>query len=402
DEFFTSSPPGAFGMEEEPHAFSAPPQDEGFTVDDFELETTSSPAPAEPAAGGIVSAVREPETAAGVGHEPADEFSFDDDEEAFAPPAPPAKPAADDYDGFDFDEGPAASSAPAEVPQPTPDTSDDFSLDDFGGEDEFAPPAQEAAAVPRPEPESPPAYAAPAAVQDAASEAQEEEFQWASQVADPDLEGDQAAAMAAAEVAEEQAAAPRFSLDRLAADGGDEHEELPPLSITSRHKGGASGVAGKVLVVLAVAALGGGGYFLSKGDGLGSLGGLLGGGDAGTIEVRKVEGAFVANPAAGELFVVKGEVVNNRKKPAGPLQVKAKILGAGGGVITQKTGYCGNTLPPDQLASFPLPAIEMKLGGRPAQPVSAGGTAPCMVVFSGIPKDAVDFVAEVVPPDPSK
>lgn len=186
---------------------------------------------------------------------------------------------------------------------------------------------------------------------------------------------------------------------------GEFDEELPPSSLTSRKKSGALFplfvIVGAILLIIAIA--GSGVYFFSGPKafskiGLGFLVGLSGdkGAEEGRIVLKGVTASYAVNGTAGELFVVRGEAVNNFDKPRASIQIKVSLLGTGGVNLVTKSAYCGNSLSDEQLATLPLEKIEeiqnnqfgdslANLGLKP------GGTIPFVVVVSPLPKDSTDF-----------
>jgi uncharacterized protein DUF3426 len=116
--------------------------------------------------------------------------------------------------------------------------------------------------------------------------------------------------------------------------------------------------------------------------------------------VRNVTGVFLRNKEAGEIFVVKGEAVNSFKKPRASIQVKAVLYGANGQSLLNKTAYCGNNITNDQLNALPLARIEEAMNNQFGDSlanlgVQPGKAIPFVVVFSNVPKGAVDYGVQV-------
>ena len=188
-------------------------------------------------------------------------------------------------------------------------------------------------------------------------------------------------------------------------------EELPPLSISSRRKG-QSFLPGAVIgvSVLAIVALAGGGfYFFKEGPaaldklGIGFVAGWFGveTREEGSIGLDKVKGAYLTNAEAGEVFVVRGEAVNNYRKPRASIQVKGALLGQGGQVLAQKIAYCGNSLTDEQIRTLPMAKIDAAMNNQFGDSlanlgVQPGRRIPFVVVLSKVPREAVDFGVEVV------
>lgn len=197
------------------------------------------------------------------------------------------------------------------------------------------------------------------------------------------------------------------------ADSKDEEEvddNLSPLSITSRRKG--SPFLPILMGVLLVLVLGGAGFYLVSVHSGGwadllpeSVKALLGlGKKAGSlVEIRSLEGAFLSNREAGEIFVMKGDAFNISSKPLTTIQVKGKIYGAKGEVLAQQTVFCGNVLSGEQLAVQPYSSMVKVMGRQFGETlanflVQPGKGVPFEIVFKDVPRGAKDFGAEVMSP----
>jgi len=185
--------------------------------------------------------------------------------------------------------------------------------------------------------------------------------------------------------------------------------DLPPSSLTSRKKRGSLFpvlvIIGAILLIVALAGSGvyffGGPKAFSK-VGLGFLVEWYGqtGGEEGDIVLRNVKAEYVASKESGELFVVRGEALNNYKKPRASIQVKVALLGQGGASLKTKTAFCGNPLSNEQLISLPMAKIEEAMNNQFGDSlanlgVKPGNAIPFVVVVSEIPKEAVDYSVQV-------
>lgn len=187
--------------------------------------------------------------------------------------------------------------------------------------------------------------------------------------------------------------------------------EPPPLSIASRRKGKSFLpvilIALSVLVIVALAGFGF--YFFKEGPealnrlGVGFLAEWFGmeSREEGVISLDKVVGAYLVNSEAGEVFVIRGEAVNNYRKARAAIQVRGALLGAGGQAIVQKVAYCGNSLTDEQVATLPFARIEAAMGNQFGDSlanlgVQPGKRIPFVIVITGVPKEAVDYSVEVV------
>jgi hypothetical protein len=188
-------------------------------------------------------------------------------------------------------------------------------------------------------------------------------------------------------------------------------EELPPLAISTRKKGGSifpfAVTTIALMLVLAIACVG---FYVFNGGpaafnklGLSFLAKWAGRevAEVGGIAIINPQGAFMVNREAGEIFVVSGEAVNNFKKTRASIQIKAIVLGPKGEIIVQKTAYCGNVLSKEQLATLPMAKIEEAMGSPFGDSlanlgVQPGKSIPFVIVFNVVQKNAAEFSTEVV------
>jgi len=196
--------------------------------------------------------------------------------------------------------------------------------------------------------------------------------------------------------------------DSIAEDGmaGD----LSPLSISSSRKG--SPYLPILLGILLVLFLAGAGFyfFTARSGGLTdflpeSAKAVLGLGKkaGGLVEIRSLEGTFLANREAGEIFVLKGDVFNVSSKPLTTIQVRGKVFGPKGEILVQQTVFCGNILSGEQLALQPYSSMVKVLNNQFGETlanfeVQPGKGIPFVIVFKDVPMGAKDFGAEVVSP----
>lgn len=203
------------------------------------------------------------------------------------------------------------------------------------------------------------------------------------------------------------AAAGMFAAESASSEAGN--EEAPPASITSRKKRGALFPLLVILgaVVIIIALIGSGVYFFSGPKafskvGLGFLVEWTGdkGGEEGSITLKNVTASYVVNSTAGELFVVKGEAVNNFKKPRATVQVKVSVLGPGGTALLSKSAYCGNSLSSEQLATLPAVKLDEIMNNQFGDSLAnlglkPGASIPFVIAVSQVPKEASDYSVQV-------
>jgi predicted Zn finger-like uncharacterized protein len=190
----------------------------------------------------------------------------------------------------------------------------------------------------------------------------------------------------------------------------EEHDdELPPSSLSSRKKSGSQFpllvIIGAIILVISLAGFGV--YFFNgpkafSSVGLGFLVDWYGdkGGEEGNISLKNVSSGYTTNSSAGELFVVRGEAVNNYKKPRASIQVKVSITGPGGAVLVSKSAYTGNSLSSEQLKTMPMTKMEEVMNNQFGDSLAnlglkPGSSIPFVVVVGSVPKDATDYTVQV-------
>ena len=125
------------------------------------------------------------------------------------------------------------------------------------------------------------------------------------------------------------------------------------------------------------------------------------------LSFRAVTGLFVNTEHSGELFVVKGMVVNDYPKPRSFILVKASILDDKGNVVRSKRAYAGNSFSDEELKKLPYQEIEKFMKnprGRDGSNVNVAGGAsiPFMIVFQNLPSDLSEFSVEAVSSSPGR
>lgn len=350
----------------------SPPASGDFSMDnDFDFSDTSLSAPADAGQG---------QASGSPGAPPADDFSMDFGEVSFA--APPAA------------ESPVSQTAPANT---------DFSFD----QEEAAPPGDFSLSFSSDLPEQESPSPGPSPADEPAESVNFGEFSFGEIDAreESDKGGDfQTAAMAAPAAG---AAVGMFAAEAPFSEA--EGDEVPPASITTRKKRGGLFPLLVILgaVVLIIALIGSGVYFFSGPKafskvGLGFLVEWYGdkGGEEGSITLRNVTASYVVNSSAGELFVVKGEAVNNFKKPRASVQVKVSVLGPGGAALLSKSAYCGNSLSAEQLTTLPVAKLDEIMNNQFGDSLAnlglkPGAAIPFVIAVSQVPKEASDYSVQV-------
>ncbi|HSL92212.1 MAG TPA: DUF3426 domain-containing protein, partial [Candidatus Limnocylindrales bacterium] len=156
-----------------------------------------------------------------------------------------------------------------------------------------------------------------------------------------------------------------------------------------------------VLLLMFVALAGGGAYLGFTRSGQDLLGGLIprmesfwlrGAGKPGPqYDVRNLIGFYETNSAAGNLFVIKGQVANMGRNRKSGIRIHATLLDGRDQAVVEKTIYAGNVLPGETLRTASRVKIEEALSNRfgdrlANMDIAPGKSVPFMVVFFDAPE----------------
>ncbi len=111
------------------------------------------------------------------------------------------------------------------------------------------------------------------------------------------------------------------------------------------------------------------------------------------------------NETVGKIFVIQGKVVNNSAQAQRSVLVQGTLHDVTGKVVAQAASYAGSVFTPAELKFLSLGVIKRRLASDLAldgSPYVAGpGEAlPFMIIIANLPKDGLDFTAEVVSSEP--
>ena len=109
---------------------------------------------------------------------------------------------------------------------------------------------------------------------------------------------------------------------------------------------------------------------------------------------------FVQNNAAGDIFVIQGQVRNEYDHPRSYIKITAKLYRKNKALAKTATVYCGNVLSDSDLANMDMAAINKHLQNRFGDNrsnirVNSGKTVPFFIVFNRLPPDLDEYTVEV-------
>ncbi len=127
---------------------------------------------------------------------------------------------------------------------------------------------------------------------------------------------------------------------------------------------------------------------------------------AGQITLANLEGKFIKNDLAGELFLIRGNAINSFAEPRAAIQVKGVIFDQNGKPLLQKTVFCGNAIDDEKLSSLPFSELEEIMGNQFGSELSnmkvdSKQVIPFDIVFKDLPKNLSEFSVKVTSSQPA-
>lgn len=120
----------------------------------------------------------------------------------------------------------------------------------------------------------------------------------------------------------------------------------------------------------------------------------------GRISLANLEGRFIQNRQAGELFLIRGEATNDFSEPRAGIQVKGVIFDPNGKPLLQKTVFCGNPIGEEDLQALSFTELEKMMGNQFGAELSnmkigKDQKIPFDIVFKDLPQNLSEFSVKV-------
>ncbi len=125
------------------------------------------------------------------------------------------------------------------------------------------------------------------------------------------------------------------------------------------------------------------------------------------LSFKGVSGSFIKSDRLGDLFVIKGEVINNNPKSRSFILLKGTIFDTTGKAIRRKLVFAGNTFDDDELKEMSLEEIDRGLKRQTGKgninvDVKPSSAVPFMIIFENLPENLSEFEVEAVSSAPGK
>lgn len=125
----------------------------------------------------------------------------------------------------------------------------------------------------------------------------------------------------------------------------------------------------------------------------------------GQITLDGLKGEFIQNEQSGELFLIRGQAINNFAEARSAIQVKGVIFDQNGKPLLQKTVFCGNLIDDEKLQSLAFLELEKIMGNQFGNELSnmkidSQQSIPFDIVFKDLPKSLSEFSVKVTSSQP--
>jgi predicted Zn finger-like uncharacterized protein len=125
------------------------------------------------------------------------------------------------------------------------------------------------------------------------------------------------------------------------------------------------------------------------------------------LKFRAPTGTFIESDTAGQLYVIKGMVINDYPEPRSYILIKGSIQDDTGKTVKIDTAYAGNSFSEKEIKVKSIAELKEaqknRLGHEKTNVnIPSGGTIPFMIIFDKLPENMAEFTVEAVSSDPEK
>ncbi|WP_320043512.1 zinc-ribbon domain-containing protein [uncultured Desulfobacter sp.] len=115
-----------------------------------------------------------------------------------------------------------------------------------------------------------------------------------------------------------------------------------------------------------------------------------------TLDEPSINGRFVSNKSAGDLFIVTGRVKNPSDKAVSFIRVKGTLMKKNNIKAGTQIAYCGNIISDETLKSDNISDITKQMGVKQGNEninvnIKPGASVRFMLIFSNLPEDLANF-----------
>ena len=125
------------------------------------------------------------------------------------------------------------------------------------------------------------------------------------------------------------------------------------------------------------------------------------------LDIVDVEGNFFSTDKIGQLYIIKGKIINNYPKSRSHILIKATIEDEKRNPVDRKLAYAGNIFTEHELKDISIEEIEKRLKNKSGINnsninVAPKDSVPFMIIFYNLPDSISDYVVETVSSTPGQ
>ena len=131
--------------------------------------------------------------------------------------------------------------------------------------------------------------------------------------------------------------------------------------------------------------------------------------DAGNrrLDIIDLDGSFFSTKKIGQLYIIKGKILNNYPQSRSNILVKGTIENEKGKPIDRKLAYAGNIFTERELENITIDEIEKRLKNKAGKNnsninVPSKESVPFMIIFYNLPDSLSEYVVETVSSSPGQ
>nr|WP_321401593.1 DUF3426 domain-containing protein [uncultured Desulfobacter sp.] len=118
------------------------------------------------------------------------------------------------------------------------------------------------------------------------------------------------------------------------------------------------------------------------------------------LDEPSINGRFVSNKSAGDLFIVTGKVKNPSNTAVSYIRVKGTLMKKNNTKAGTLIAYCGNIIPEETLKTDNISDITKQMGIKEGNQntnvnIKPGASVMFMLIFSNLPEDLANFTVAV-------
>ena len=125
------------------------------------------------------------------------------------------------------------------------------------------------------------------------------------------------------------------------------------------------------------------------------------------LDIIDLDGNFIPTDKIGQLYVIKGKIVNNYPQSRSHILIKSTIEDEKGNPIDRKLAYAGNIFTEHELKDITIEEIEKRLKNKSGKnnsniDVAPQEAVPFMIIFYNLPDSISEYVVETVSSSPGQ